>query len=238
MRYGIAMSALAGALLMAAASPAQQPLPRVVTLLPTDARIVGYMAVETGDSVAGAERVALQFDSLLRVSLESRGFAVLDRWPAQEAWLRARDSLGGFYDRRTGARLEPNVAAAARAALVAGGAELLLAPELVPVDIWIAGRKARWDGVERSTEGVVGGRTLGLTLAAELRDTSGVRAAALRSGFNMMTKPKGGDLVRRSRAELFEVKRMRECTDRLADSMPGVPRRPPTPPPAERRPIP
>jgi hypothetical protein len=208
--------------------PAQQPPPRVVTFLPT-----GVDLAEASPTIGG------QFDSLLRASLSARQFTVVDGGPAVAAWLRVRDSLGGFYHRKTGRRLEPNLRSAARAALGATGAELLLIPRLVVVDAWIANYKAEWDGAQRRMELIVGGRTAALTLAAEVRDSSGDAVASLRSGFNTVARQKGGELVAMTLEEVFgDRKRMRECTDRLADSMPGVPRKPPPAVRREERPIP
>ena len=220
----------------AALSGQQAPGGRV-TFLPAGLDVVALLPFAGSDSLPQEREIRAQFDFLLGASLAARRFTVLDGTPALRAWLRVRDSLGGFYDRKTGRRLEGKVGPAARAALAATGAELLLVPELEVADVWIANRKAEWDGAERGTNLVLGGRTRALSLVAELRDSSGTVVTTLRSGFTMLTRPKNDRLVPATRAEVFgDQKRMRECTDRLADSMPGVPRRPP--PQKEQRAIP
>jgi hypothetical protein len=218
---------------------AQQPARHLVTLLPTAAGVVALLPAGKPDSTLDERNVAARFDSSLRVSLTSRRFVVLDGGPALAAWLRVRDSLGGFYDRKTGHRLDSHLRSAAHAALNATGAELLIVPELEVVDAWIANHKARWDGAGRDMTGVVGGRTAAMSLVAEVRDGSGDSVAALRSGFSLLLRPKGDDLVWMTAVQVFgDEKRIRECTDRLADSMPGVPRRPVPVVPREDRPIP
>lgn len=214
----------------------QQAPARVVTFLPASLDVVALLPFASADSLPQEREIRAQFDSLLRGSLAARRFTVLGDAPALRAWLRVRDSLGGFYDRKTGRRLEDKVSAAARAAAAASGAELLLLPELQVVDVWIASRKAKWDGAERGNL-TLGGRSPALSLVAELRDSSGARVTTLRSGFTILTRHKGDGLVPLTRAEAFgDRERMRESTDRLADSMPGVPRKPP--PEKEQRAIP
>lgn len=206
---------------------AQQAPPARVTFLPTGLDVVAFLPFTTSDSLPSDRDIRPRFDSLIEASLAARRFTVPDGAPALRAWLRVRDSLGGFYDRKTGRRLEDKVGRAARAAAAAGGAELLLVPELHVVDVWIANRKAEWDGAERGTNLVLGGRSRALSLVAELRDSSGALVTTLRSGFTLLARPKNDQLVLMTRPEVFgDQKRMRECTERLADSMPGVPRKP------------
>ncbi len=215
---------------------AQQAPPARVAFLPTDLDVVTFLPFAKADSLPPERDIRPRFDSLLEAGLAARRFTVLDGAPAFRAWLRVRDSLGGFYDRKSGRRLEDKVGRAARAAAGAAGAELLLVPELQVVDVWLASRKAEWDGAERGNL-PLGGRTPALSLVAELRDSSGAVVTTLRSGYTILTRYKGDKLVPLTRAEAFADRgRMRECTDRLADSMPGVPRKPP--PEKEQRAIP
>ncbi len=180
----VVAAVVAGALALAPSpvTSQQAAAPSVIALLPT----------RLPPATPRADSIRAMFDSLIAAELRAAGYATAPCVATEAAWRGSVDSIGGFYDRVTGAIVPERLRAACAATVArlreAHGAQALLTPVVLVHRVNTDQGVARWDGVRQRVEGAGWSTVDVLTLAVRTTDSTGAVMQCGRGGIRALVK--------------------------------------------------
>ena len=191
-----AVAAFGLALLAAARVPNRPPQTLALSSveLPDEALVDSNWArLDPAPRAAFDSAVRHWYDSLITAQLTHAGFRVVPRRIADGIWRGLVDSVHGFYNPLTGARIEEEyravVIGTARELRARHAADAWLRPRVEVVDVSFQRGRAAWDGASEGLgPGVSTGRAFATSVVVELVDSAGVARVSGRGGLKLLVQ--------------------------------------------------
>ena len=184
-RHARRLAAALAILTPAVASAQPDPTPPAPRVMPT---VIALLPIQLPDSLPEPERVRATFDSLLTALLTGAGYRVVGSEVTAPAWKQVVDSMGGYYDRRTGRIVHERYLAAASATVARlraeHGTDALLAPGVIVTMAPTDKGTATWDGVSERVANAGWSSVPVLTLVALSADAAGAVLHCGRGGLH------------------------------------------------------
>ncbi len=169
-------------------------------------RTIALSPIDVPDELEQPEPVLAIFDSLITEALCAAGFAVVPAGVVSDIWGHGTDSVGGYYDPKTGrqdtTKLNPLRRYLKQRLRAEHGADAILFPEIIVVDAPYADGTATWDGTSQAVAGFLrvllsaitsntlpAGTAQGLSLDVQVESVEGGVVFTNRGGIELWAKP-------------------------------------------------